>query len=384
MALPVLGVSCWIEGEPGGCASSLRRVTTELSGRVHRALESLTPGYFALVMATGIISIGMRLEGYSVISWGLLAITAAAFVALVSLTAWRFVAYRQAVNDDFNDPRRGFGFFTFVAATNVLGVRLGAEGHYGATAFLLLVSGISWLVLGYVVPWTAALGRKERPIVADANGTWFIWVVASQSVAIAAATLEPVFQTGRRELALLAVMSWSVGVFLYAAAGIFVSLRLMLYKFGPEELTPPILGLHGCPGDHGPRRSTHRRDGGCTDGAGDARTHRRPGGGVLGIRDMVDPGSGRRWMVASCRAASSAPLRSDAVEHHLPARHVRRRRYLPRPSRPAADCRDDRPRRALGGLFGLGDRVRRNDQTPVAERLHPGQNMRHPGEADGS
>jgi len=102
-----------------------------------------------------------------------------------------------------------------------------------------LFPGISWLVLGYVVPWTAALGRKERPIVADANGTWFIWVVASQSVAIAAATLEPVFQTGRRELALLAVMSWSVGVFLYAAAGIFVSLRLMLYKFGPEELTPP-------------------------------------------------------------------------------------------------------------------------------------------------
>src|SRR5665648_579226 len=105
-----------------------------------------------------------------------------------------------------------------------------------------LFPGISWLVLGYVVPWTAALGRKERPIVADANGTWFIWVVASQSVAIAAATLEPVFQTGRRELALLAVMSWSVGVFLYAAAGIFVSLRLMLYKFGPEELTPPHIG----------------------------------------------------------------------------------------------------------------------------------------------
>ena len=35
------------------------------------------------------------------------------------------------------------------------------------------------------------------------------------------------------------MVSWSVGVFLYAAAGIFVSLRLMLYDFGPEELTPP-------------------------------------------------------------------------------------------------------------------------------------------------
>jgi len=214
-------------------------VTSELNERVHRALESLTPGYFALVMATGIISIGMRLEGFFAISWVLLVISAVAFVALLSLTVWRFVAHRQAFKDDFNDPRRGFGFFTFVAATNVLGVRLGADGYYSATALSLLVSGIVWLVLGYVVPWTAALGQEERPIVAAANGTWFIWVVASQSVAIAAATIEPLFETGRRELALLAVMSWSVGVFLYAAVAVFVSLRLMLYRFGPEELTPP-------------------------------------------------------------------------------------------------------------------------------------------------
>ena len=121
----------------------------------------------------------------------------------------------------------------------MLGVRLGIEGYYGAAAAMLVLSGIAWLVLGYVVPWTAVLGRAERPIVATANGTWFIWVVASESVAIAAAVIEPVFVTGRRELALLAVMSWSVGVFLYAAAGLFVSLRLMLYEFGPEELTPP-------------------------------------------------------------------------------------------------------------------------------------------------
>src|SRR5665647_2834348 len=77
---------------------------------------------------------------------------------------------------------------------------------------------------------TARSASSRRPV----------WKTGS-SVAAATATdwLEPVFQTGRRELALLAVMSWSVGVFLYAAAGIFVSLRLMLYKFGPEELTPP-------------------------------------------------------------------------------------------------------------------------------------------------
>lgn len=210
-----------------------------LAARTARAVEGLTPGYFALVMATGIISAGMHLEGFELVSDVLLGVCATAFVVLLGLTLWRFVAYRSAVVEDFTDPRRGFGFFTFVAGTNVLGVRLGLEGAHAATAALLLLAGTAWVALGYIVPWTAVLGRQERPVLATANGTWFIWVVASQSVAVAAATIEPVYDSLRRELAVLAVFSWSVGVFLYAAAGVFVALRLMLYEFGPAELTPP-------------------------------------------------------------------------------------------------------------------------------------------------
>jgi tellurite resistance protein TehA-like permease len=44
---------------------------------------------------------------------------------------------------------------------------------------------------------------------------------------------------GRRELALLAVLSWSVGIFLYAAAGIFVGARLLIYPLNPADLNPP-------------------------------------------------------------------------------------------------------------------------------------------------
>lgn len=212
---------------------------TGFGHRLGRAIAGLTPGYFALVMATGIVSVGMHLENFDVLSQGLMVICGTAFTVLFALTAVRFVVYRGAVVDDFMDPRRAFGFFTFVAGTNVLGVRLGLAGLHEATASLLLASGVAWLILGYVVPWTAVLGRQERPVVANANGTWFIWVVASQSVAVAAATIEPQLDPLRRELAVLAIMSWSVGVFLYAAAGILVSLRLMLYDFGPEELTPP-------------------------------------------------------------------------------------------------------------------------------------------------
>ncbi len=214
-------------------------MTDTLRTRLATAVRGLTPGYFALVMASGILSAGFQMRGFRALSLVLLAVCAAAFVVLLLLNAVRFARFRHEVAGDFRDPQRAFGFFTFVAGTNVLGVRLAMEGHPDWTAALLVVSGLAWLVLGYVIPWTAVLGHEERPVVKAANGTWFIWVVASQSVAAAAASLEPVYTTGRKELALLAVVSWSVGCFLYASAGVIVALRLMLYPFGPEELTPP-------------------------------------------------------------------------------------------------------------------------------------------------
>jgi tellurite resistance protein TehA-like permease len=208
--------------------------------RLERMVEGLTPGYFALVMGSGIISLGLYLSGFRVLSWALFTVCGIGYVVLVLLNGWRLVAFRHAMVEDFKEPRRAFGFFTFVAGTNVLGVRAGAEGWFGLTAALLVVAGLVWLVLGYVVPWSAVLGREERPVLEAANGTWFIWVVASQSVATAASTLEPVVAGAARPvLAVLAVLSWSVGVFLYAACGVFVSLRLMLYRVGPQDFDAP-------------------------------------------------------------------------------------------------------------------------------------------------
>jgi tellurite resistance protein TehA-like permease len=203
------------------------------------AIRTLNPGYFALVMATGIVSVAMNLLGPSALSVALLWLACAEYAVLLVLTVWRAAAYRRELIDDLRDPRRAFDLFTFVAATGVLGARFVIAGYHMAALVLMLVGWLAWLCLGYVVPWTALLGQVRRPILRDANGTWFIWAVASQSVAVLAAALEPSVQDGRRELALLAVFSWSIGLFLYAATGMFVAARLMNYPLRPADLTPP-------------------------------------------------------------------------------------------------------------------------------------------------
>lgn len=209
------------------------------AGVTAEGVRTLHPGYFALVMATGIVSIAMRNQKALPLSVTLLWLALIGYAVLVALTGWRLARFAADMAADLADPRRAFGLFTFVAGTNVLGTRLVGDGRIGAGLALLSVGWASWLVLGYVVPWTALLGRLRRPVLQDANGTWFIWVVASQSVAVLAAALEPAVATGRRELALLAVLSWSVGVFLYAATAVLVTARMLLYRFTPEDLTPP-------------------------------------------------------------------------------------------------------------------------------------------------
>lgn len=207
--------------------------------RIRHAVATLAPGYFALVMASGIISVGLQLRGFRALSLALLAVAALAFVVLLIMTTWRLIRYRPALLEEFTNARRGFGFFTIVAGANVLGVRLGIAGYPEITAVLLAVGATLWVLLGYVVPWTVVIGRGRKPLIRAANGTWFIWVVASQSVATAAATLQPAASAGRHGLALLAVVSWSVGACLYLAIAFLVILRLVTYPLKPADLLPP-------------------------------------------------------------------------------------------------------------------------------------------------
>ena len=81
------------------------------------------------------------------------------YAVLVGAYTWRLAAFRAAVLADLSDPARAFGYFTFVAATEVLGARLAVDGHHIAALVLLAVGWVAWLALGYVVPWAAVLGH---------------------------------------------------------------------------------------------------------------------------------------------------------------------------------------------------------------------------------
>jgi tellurite resistance protein TehA-like permease len=187
-------------------------------------------------MATGIVSRAVQLDGAGGLSTALFVVGAAAYVLLVAAGAWRLAACRRQVAEDLRDPRRAFGFFTLPAASNVLAATLGGDGHAVAAAILLTIGGITWAVLSYSVPLVLiAGGRSAVPPAAGANGAWFLWAVATQSVAVGLTALPPPLPS---PLAALAAGFWAVGVVLYLIIAVLAAGTLLARPVLPAGLTP--------------------------------------------------------------------------------------------------------------------------------------------------
>lgn len=162
---------------------------------MNNAVANLSPGYFALVMATGILS------------GALLGIALVAYVTLWALYIWRVVQFRSHVLRDMRDPEKVFAYFTVVAGTDVLAVRLLQADLPGLAMLLVFFGAIVWFVFGYILPWQVLMTRDGKPILARTNGTWFIWAVASQSLAIGMSRISPFFNDGAPWVGLVAVLS---------------------------------------------------------------------------------------------------------------------------------------------------------------------------------
>src|SRR5262249_21994624 len=98
-----------------------RRSAPAMNRRFSSGLAALHPAYFALVMATGIISISCHLLQIPLIDRVLLWLNCAFFVALWTLTLLRVALFPERVRADVLHHGRAVGFFTSVAGTCELG-----------------------------------------------------------------------------------------------------------------------------------------------------------------------------------------------------------------------------------------------------------------------
>ncbi|MGE4196528.1 MAG: C4-dicarboxylate ABC transporter, partial [Phycisphaerales bacterium] len=119
-------------------------------GPIDRAASDLHPAYFALVMATGIVSLAAWIQGYAVLARAMLWLNIAFFGALWVLTFLRLARHAARVRADLADHNKSVGFFTMVPAACVLGTQTLLIGGSTAAAWGLWGFGAAvWAVLTY-------------------------------------------------------------------------------------------------------------------------------------------------------------------------------------------------------------------------------------------
>jgi len=210
-------------------------------GQRFAALADLSPAYFGMVMATGIVSIAAWLLGVPAVARALFALNMAVYAVLSVLTLLRAWRHRQRFFGDLFDHLRGPGFFTTVAATSVLGsqfVVLAADDRSGMVLWAIAI--VLWVGLTYAI--FAGLTIKPRKPTLDQgiNGAWLLAVVATQSIAALSALLAAhLGQPGRLELNFLALSMWLWGGMLYIWMMSLIFYRYTFFTLSPGDLSPP-------------------------------------------------------------------------------------------------------------------------------------------------
>lgn len=209
-------------------------------GKWREGLRTLHPAYFALVMATGIVSIAAHLLKMPSIARALLLINVAAFVVLWILTLLRILRFPRDVFADLIDHQRGVGFFTAVAATSVLGSQLVIIENATRLGLALWIMTLAlWLVLIYTIFTAFTVKEVKPPLDKGISGGWLVAVVATESVSTLAALIAPAYGAWAERLLFLSLSFWLMGGMLYIWLISLIFYRYTFFPFSPSDLMPP-------------------------------------------------------------------------------------------------------------------------------------------------
>ncbi len=148
-------------------------------------LADFFPGYFSLSMATGIIAIDSHVLHHDGIDWILFVVNVIAYPTLWCITAARVFRFPGFVLADFRTHELGPTFLTMVAATGLIGSQCATFGI--AISLLPWILGLAlmlWIGLMYGFLATTTLGSAKPDLEHGLNGSWFLLIVGTESVAI--------------------------------------------------------------------------------------------------------------------------------------------------------------------------------------------------------
>jgi tellurite resistance protein TehA-like permease len=207
---------------------------------VQSGIRDLFPAYFALVMATGIVSIACHLLKMGFLAFPLFYLNQFFYIILWCLTLARIFRHPSRLLSDLSNHKLGIGFLTIVAGTNVLGSQFVILKSNQTMAFILWILGLTlWLFLIYALFTILTVKEEKPPLEAGINGAWMLFVVSTQSIVVLGMLLVSLFAPWEEMFTYTMLSFYLLGCMFYILIISLILYRFMFFKIAPDEMTPP-------------------------------------------------------------------------------------------------------------------------------------------------
>ncbi|HEY3532148.1 MAG TPA: tellurite resistance/C4-dicarboxylate transporter family protein [Casimicrobiaceae bacterium] len=204
----------------------------------NRTLRHAFPGYFALVMATGIVSLAQYAQGDRWFAEALFVVNVVAYVLLVVAGIARIAETPRTVARELADHVKGPSFLTIVAGTCVLGVQFAALHEWrGAALATWIASIVLWFVLIYGFFAAVTIAEPKPRLEHGLDGSWLLVTVATEAVAVLGTEVAP--SLALRDVAMFACLGFFLaGAMLYVLVIGLILFRWTFRTMDAQMLTP--------------------------------------------------------------------------------------------------------------------------------------------------
>ena len=211
----------------------------QISATFLRDLANLPTAYFALVMATGIVSIASHNLNFILIAKLLFYFNIAAYLLMSFLYILRAVLYPRRVWADTLDHAKSPGLLTYVAGTCVLGTQFVIiAGNFMIASILLYIGIVAWLILIYTVFTVFTVKANKPPINEAISGVWLLIIVSTQSVSILANQLTGYLPFDNDMVSFFALAMFLCGCMFYIIIITLIVYRMSFFEMRAEEFAP--------------------------------------------------------------------------------------------------------------------------------------------------
>jgi tellurite resistance protein TehA-like permease len=205
------------------------------------------PAYFAMVMATGIMSIAFDAMAFTGISQALFRLNLVFYPILCILLVARVLLFRPNLTADLKTLHRSWLFLTFVVGTNTFGMQLIIfQRATDAACALWLIALAGWFICIYFIFFNLIPLRK-KPAYEIVNGAALLIIVSTVSMALLGLRLldATAMQSGHAYIAAWAF--WAIGFLMYLLIVPIVIYRLFFIRLKPVEWEAPYWICMGAP-----------------------------------------------------------------------------------------------------------------------------------------